>query len=76
MAAVHGRCEERFAAIKALAEKLAVQDDDGFALAVKVDGELVVDLWTGRASKASLIHTFSTIKPLAACSLLLLVERG
>jgi len=75
VAAVHGRCEERFAAIKTLAEELAVQDDDGFALAVEVDGELVVDLWTGRASEASLIHTFSTIKPLSACSLLLLVER-
>ena len=75
MAAVHGRCDERFTALKALAEKLAVQDDDGFALAVEVDGELVVDLWAGRASEASLIHTFSTVKPLSACSLLLLVER-
>jgi CubicO group peptidase (beta-lactamase class C family) len=76
MAAVHGRCDERFAGINALVEKLAVQDDHGFALAVEVDGELVVDLWAGRASEASLIHTFSTIKPLSACSLLLLVERG
>jgi CubicO group peptidase (beta-lactamase class C family) len=73
---VHGRCDERFSAISALAEELAVQDDDGFALAVEVDGELVVDLWAGRASEASLIHTFSTVKPLSACSLLLLVERG
>ncbi len=76
MSAVHGRCDERFAAIKALAEELAVEDDDGFALAVEVDGELVVDLWAGRAREASLIHTFSTVKPLTACALLLLVERG
>ncbi len=75
MAAVHRRCDERFTALKALAEKLAVQDDDGFALAVEVDGELVVDLWAGRGSEASLIHTFSTVKPLSSCSLLLLVER-
>ncbi len=76
MSAVRGRCDERFAAIKELAENLAVEDDDGFALAVEVDGELVVDLWAGRASEASLIHTFSTVKPLTACALLLLVERG
>jgi CubicO group peptidase (beta-lactamase class C family) len=76
MAGVHGRCDDRFAAIKALAEELAVEDDDGFALAVEVDGELVVDLWVGRTSEASLIHTFSTVKPLTACSLLLLVECG
>ena len=50
VAAVQGRCEERFAAIKTLAEELAVQDDDGFAVAVEVDGELVVDLWTGEGS--------------------------
>lgn len=76
VSAVHGRCDERFAAIKALAEKLAVEDDDGFALAVEVEGKLVVDLWTGRASEASLIHTFSTVKPLTACALLMLVESG
>ena len=33
MSAVHGRCDERFAAIKALAENLAVEDQDGFAIA-------------------------------------------
>ncbi len=76
MAAVHGRCDERFAAINSLAEELAAQDDHGFALAVEVDGELAVDLWAGRASETSLIHTFSTVKPLSACALLLLVERG
>ena len=52
-----------------------MEDDDGFALAVEVDGELVVDLWVGRAREASLIHTFSTVKPFTACALLLLVER-
>jgi len=75
-AAVHGRCDDRFAPLEDLAIALAGNDDDGFSLAVEVEGELVVDLWTGRASESSLIHTFSTVKPLAACSLLLLVERG
>ena len=76
MAAVHGRCDAQFGSIHALAEELAAQDGDGFALAVEVDGDLVVDLWAGRVSETSLIHTFSTVKPLAACALLLLVERG
>lgn len=76
MGMVQGRCDERFDAIRALAEELAAQDDDGFALAVEFDGELAVDLWAGRAGEASLIHTFSTVKPVTACALLLLVEGG
>lgn len=76
MPAVHGRCDERFAAIRALAEELAELDGDGFALAVEFEAEPVVDLWAGRAREESLIHTFSTVKPITACALLLLAERG
>lgn len=71
---LNGRCAEQFATIGALAGRLAGDEDDGFALAVEVDGELVVDLWAGRVGEASLIHTFSTVKPLTATALLLLVE--
>lgn len=45
-------------------------------LAVEVDGELVVDLWVGRTPEASLIHTFSKVKPLTACALLLAHDDG
>src|SRR3712207_6780707 len=54
------------------------------ALAVNLDGELVVDLWGGWRDAAgelpwerdTLVHTYSVSKPFAAIALLLLVDRG
>ncbi len=42
----------------------ALRDDA--ALAVRVGGETVVDLWSGRVQSDSLIHVFSVSKPIAA----------
>jgi CubicO group peptidase (beta-lactamase class C family) len=49
---------------------------DGAAVAAFVGGRPVVDLWAGAVADHGLVHTWSTIKPLAATSVLLLVERG
>ncbi len=59
-------------------------DPVGAALAVDLDGELVVDLWGGWRDAArelpwerdTLVHTYSVSKPFAAFALLLLVDRG
>ena len=58
-------------------------DPVGAALAVDLDGELVVDLWGGRCDAAgdlswerdTLVHAYSVSKPFAAIALLLLVDR-
>ncbi len=60
------------------------QDPVGAALAVDLDGELVVDLWGGRRDavrglpweRDTLVHTYSVSKPFAAIALLLLVDSG
>ena len=67
----------------AFAEVLG-EDLVGAALAVDLDGELVVDLWGGRCDAAgdlpwerdTLVHAYSVSKPFAAIALLLLVDRG
>ncbi len=67
----------------AFAEVLGA-DPVGAALAVELDGELVVDLWGGWRDAArelpwerdTLVHTYSVSKPFAAIPLLLLVDRG
>lgn len=59
-------------------------DPVGAALAVDLDGELVVDLWGGWRDVAgelpwerdTLVHTYSVSKPFAALALLLSVDRG
>ena len=49
---------------------------DGAAVAAFVGGRPVVDLWAGAVAERSLVHTLSTIKPLAATCVLLLVGAG
>lgn len=74
--AIEGRCDAPLDALRGVAAEIAAQDSDGFALAVEVDGLPVVDLWAGRVEETSLIHTFSTVKPIAACALLIAIEQG
>jgi CubicO group peptidase (beta-lactamase class C family) len=59
-------------------------DPAGAAVAVDVDGELVVDLWGGLRDAAgglpwerdTLVHSYSVSKPFAAIALLLLADRA
>ena len=48
----------------------------GVAVAARVRGRPVVDVWTSDLSERSLVGTWSAVKPLTGACLLALVERG
>ncbi|MEW6443017.1 MAG: serine hydrolase domain-containing protein [bacterium] len=82
---VHGSCDPRFARVRdAFAGNFATHDEVGAAVAVSIDGRVVVDLWAGWMDagrtrpwrRDTLVNVFSVGKGMAALSLLLLVERG
>ena len=79
-----GSCDERFSGVRrALAENFRDHGEIGAAVAITVEGRLVVDLWAGWADRArtrpwqrdTLVDVFSVGKAMAALSLLILVER-
>ncbi|WP_329596533.1 beta-lactamase family protein [Streptomyces pseudovenezuelae] len=83
--AVHGHCDERFAAVRtAFEENFRDRAELGAAVCVTVGGETVVDLWGGWADAArtrpwehdTLVNVWSTTKgPTALCAHLL-ADRG
>jgi CubicO group peptidase (beta-lactamase class C family) len=82
---IHGWCDGRFAGVRnALALNFHEHGEVGAAVAVTIEGKLVVDLWAGwvdrdrtRAwQRDTLVNVFSVGKAMAALSLLMLVERG
>jgi CubicO group peptidase (beta-lactamase class C family) len=81
VAELHGRVADGF---ECVADELrATVDGPGAAFAVTVEGELVVDVWSGTANDAAapweedtLVLVFSGTKGLVAVCLLLLVDRG
>ena len=82
---IYGSSDARFAGVRsALAENFREHGEVGAAVAVTVDGRLVVDLWAGWMDRArtrawqrdTLVNVFSVGKAMAALSLLILVERG
>jgi CubicO group peptidase (beta-lactamase class C family) len=84
-AAVHGHCDDRFAAVRAaFANNLASGLDVGASFAVTVEGETVVDLWGGWADEArsrpwardTIVNVYSTTKTMTALTALLLADRG
>ncbi len=84
-AGVHGHCDERFAAVRAVfANNLASGLDVGASFAVTVEGETVVDLWGGWADesrsrpwqKDTIVNVYSTTKTMTALTALLLADRG
>jgi CubicO group peptidase (beta-lactamase class C family) len=73
---VQGRCEERFARVRAVFEQSFEAGEVGAGIAVTIDGEAVVDLWGGFADEArtrswqrdTIAYVASTTKgPTAAC---------
>jgi CubicO group peptidase (beta-lactamase class C family) len=82
---IHGHCDERFAAVRTtFAEGFRTRNEIGAAVALTVDGKLVVDLWAGHADLArtrpwrqdTIINIYSSTKgPTALCAHQL-VERG
>ena len=82
---IHGRCDARFAAVRScFEENFQHHAEIGAAVAVHVDGRLVVDLWAGMADRSArrawnsdtLVNVYSSTKGLAAMCVQLLVERG
>ncbi len=80
-----GFCDERFAAVReAFQDNFASRGEPGAAVAVALDGHVVVDLWGGWADRArtrpwvrdTLVNVFSVSKALAAVCVLRLVERS
>lgn len=84
-AAVHGHCDERFAAVREVFENnLKGGLDVGASFAATVEGEMVVDLWGGFADAArtrpwardTIVNVYSTTKTMTALTALLLADRG
>src|SRR5262245_36744761 len=82
---IHGTCDARFEPVRAeLARNFAERGEHGAAIAVALDGRLVVDLWAGwmdrertRAwQRDTLVNVYSVGKGMAALSVQLLVDRG
>ncbi|HUB74563.1 MAG TPA: serine hydrolase domain-containing protein [Solirubrobacteraceae bacterium] len=80
-----GSCDARFTPVReALAENLALRGELGAAVAVALDGRMVVDLWCGWADAArttpwrsdTLVNVFSVGKAFAGLCVLMLVSRG
>ena len=83
--AISGRCDDRFAAVRAaFADNLASGRDIGASVAVFLDGRSVVDLWGGVADPATgapwrsdtIVPTASCTKTATALTALLLADRG
>ena len=82
---VHGGCDARFESLReALADAIASGEEVGAAIAVDVDGELVVDIWGGHADAArtrpwtadTIVNAWSSTKNVTALAGLMLIDRG
>lgn len=68
----------------AFARNFTHRGEHGAAVAVHLDGQLVVDLWGGWADAQrrrpwqpdTIVHTYSVCKPMAAACAMVLVDRG
>jgi CubicO group peptidase (beta-lactamase class C family) len=85
VADLHGRCDERFGAVRsALARNLDSGEELGASLVVDMDGDLVIDLWGGFRDEARAVpwseHTITNIwsstKTVTSLAALMLVDRG
>jgi CubicO group peptidase (beta-lactamase class C family) len=82
---IYGTTDPHFAKLKdALAANFADGLEHGAAIAVVVDGKLVVDLWAGHADKAktklwqrdTIANVWSSTKGVVAAAVAMLVEQG
>lgn len=85
MPEVHGHCDARFRAVRdLLAARLGSGEELGAAIAFRLDGVSVVDVWGGFVDRArktpwrrdTLVNTYSTTKGLTALCAHQLVDRG
>ena len=82
---IHGECDPRFAEVReAFEENFTERGDIGAAVAVTIDGELLVDLWAGHADAAgtrawerdTIVNVYSTGKGVLSLGLHMLADRG
>ncbi len=82
---IHGICKDGFQRVKeAFASNFADHGDVGAALALVVDGEIVVDIWGGHADaqrtqlweQDTIVNVFSTTKGVVATCANRLIEEG
>lgn len=82
---VSGVCDPRFVALRdRFRSSFATGADLGGSVAVTIDGELVVDLWSGWADEArmrpwqsdTIVNVYSTTKMMTSLTALLLADRG
>jgi CubicO group peptidase (beta-lactamase class C family) len=82
---LRGRCDERFAAVRdAFEAGFRERDEVGAAVALAIDGELVVDLWAGHVDpertrpwqRDTLVNVYSTTKGVAALAAHRLIDEG
>ncbi|RUP41035.1 MAG: class A beta-lactamase-related serine hydrolase [Gordonia sp. (in: high G+C Gram-positive bacteria)] len=82
---VHGTCDSRFDDLREIfTDNIASGEECGAALAIDVDGDLVVDLWGGHRDAArtlpwerdTIVNVWSTTKEVTALAVLLLADRG
>ncbi|WP_018179712.1 serine hydrolase domain-containing protein [Jongsikchunia kroppenstedtii] len=84
-ATVSGTCDPRFTAVRdALAANIQADEEVGAAIAVDIDGELVVDIWGGHRDigrtqpweRDTIVNVWSTTKEVTALAVLMCVDRG
>jgi CubicO group peptidase (beta-lactamase class C family) len=82
---VHGHWDTRFDKVAdALAEEITSGEEAGAAIAIDIDGELVVDMWGGHADAArtvpwgedTIVNVWSSTKNITSLAGLMLVDRG
>jgi CubicO group peptidase (beta-lactamase class C family) len=82
---IQGSCDARFARVREVfAESFRTRDEVGAAVAVAVDGQLVVDLWGGHHERErtrawrpdTLVNVYSTTKGVTALAAHRLVDEG
>lgn len=85
MSLVHGRCDARFARVREAFERNFAEDGEvGAAVAVMLDGRMVVDLWGGHRDAArtrpwesdTIVCMMSVAKAVSALCVHRLVEQG
>jgi CubicO group peptidase (beta-lactamase class C family) len=85
VAEVKGDYDERFAGVAdALARNVDAGVDIGASVAIALDGELVLDVWSGHQDPArtkewerdTIVNVFSTTKTMTALCALILADRG
>jgi CubicO group peptidase (beta-lactamase class C family) len=82
---LQGHCDARFDKVaEALAEEITNGEEVGAAIAIDIDGDLVVDIWGGHADAAktaawdadTIVNVWSSTKTVTALAGLMLIDRG